>query len=232
MSVNGRMDCLDAKNFLACSQSFCKKAASHIGSSITSELAHSKNVFADAAKSTARELGASSCIWLGTLAAASSWGIINDLIASAIYPDYFTKGYTAQKYRHFSQNSKRFRWIKWAAERVVASGLAIPLIHAARASSLAKLNILNYLRAGSAALMFMGVSSGIAGLFGYVFSKNNQCCKRIVKNVGCTLLPENEHHRCIAATCAHNVGYFANIVAGLSLCGWTIRQRYLLSQSH
>lgn len=211
-----------------------KSLGNAVASGIVNKLVSSGTHLWDAQSGIQRELAVSVTLWLGSLVAASVWGVINDKIAQAFYPEYFEDGYSAQFWREYfvtDDPSKAGRIVryKWLAERVLAGGLSLPVIHAARAGLMPKLNAIDLLAPTCVALGFMGACSGIAGFAGYKRAGWHNFLRDGVDVAELVPLSEENHNRCSAAICAHNIGLFSSAVATIGLCSWVIRQRSLLA---
>src|SRR5215831_16421809 len=104
------------------------------------------------------------------IAAAVFYGIVHDQITARVCLEYFTVFHPPI----FPTNSPTVLGFGWGiiATWWVGTGLAIPLILAARAGSLPTLKAADLLRPIAALLAMMGVTAFTFGLLGYLLARN------------------------------------------------------------
>lgn len=233
-----------AKNALtkgfAASKDACQKAIA----GLSSEAKFIEHVYDRTSGGATRELLACSRLCAASMAASCVSGLIHGQMARHFYPEYYTRGYTAQALRGITQAEVNFdhlpynllRPIKFVGERLLFGGLNfLPIVHVARAGAMPQLSVRNLILPGAVALGAMAGCSWLAGKIGYRLAQSGAITSEGVagfcRNNGIAVdgLPEEDHRRCIAATFASNAGYLSGTAATLGLMGWMLHKRCALA---
>lgn len=233
--ISSRIESIDFDTLASKSKAFGALIGNKMRSALGNELTFCRQASGVIGAGVAREFSAGFPMLAGTFGAAVMLSVGHDLLAREIYPNYFTKGYTAQVYDELGRNLRGGKVQAMAIKRVVdwllGTALYVPLIHAARAGSMPKLDGRDLFIPACAALGFMAGCSALAGLAGYKLEQNHKIGDRLLARLPIDRLPEREHNACIAAICARNIGYLSGPAAMLGLCGWALRKRSLLAGS-
>lgn len=191
-------------------------------------------------KSLLRESVESSKIVAGSIGAACIYGIANDQVSARVCPEYFTEGFNKQNVSYFP-NDGILGWVKkqlqttksptkigliWGviATWWMGAYLSVPVMIASRRGSWPQLTMENLIKPTGVALGFMGASSAIAGLVGYIKAKKGTVGKN-PWDWGADGVPEQAMNRFIADSYAHQVAYASGALAGLGLAAWAVLKR-------
>lgn len=181
----------------------------------------------------------------GSVAAAITYGIANDMITARVCPEYFTEGFHRNALEWMDLNiDTRASLLNPAHVNQIAfwwgpratwwfgRNLSIPVIIAARLGSWPKLgmeDLIKPLAIGLGALLSTGM---IAGGIGYVVAKMNPEFRDEIMQLSqaSSIIDDETKCRYVADTFAHQIGYAGAAVVGVGVIVYTLWERYKRSQ--
>ncbi len=200
----------------------------------------------DLAKGAVNETYQAGKIVTGSIAAAVTYGIANDMITARVCPEYFTEGFhrealrwmdlsieTRQSLLNTANVNQIALWWGVRATWWFGRDLAIPVICAARIGSWPQLGMEDIIKPLAIGLGSLWTAGMVAGGIGYSIAKNNpEFRDEIIRLSGASSIIDNETKcRYVADTFTHQIGYAGGAAVGAGIVGYTLWQRYKKSKA-
>lgn len=204
----------------------------------------------DLAKGAVNETYQAGKILAGSVAAAVTYGIANDMITARVCPEYFTEGFHRNALKWMESRSllssakvesllnpanvnEIALWWGVRATWWFGRNLSIPVICAARIGSWPKLGMEDIIKPLAIGLGSVWTAGMVAGGIGYSVAKNNpEFRDEIIRLSGASSIIDNETKcRYVADTFTHQIGYAGGVAVGAGIVGYTLWQRYKKSKA-
>lgn len=171
---------------------------------------------------------------------AIGYGIANDMVSARVCPEYFSEGFHRKNSYYFGHNFPTnlfpYRWyrdqasptalaLSWGTVASISTGamLAKLLVLACRLGP-NQLGVQDLAKPLGCALAATGITSLLAGIYGYYQAKHDKVDKDEFREIG-QGTPESALNRYIADAYAHQAAYTAGAVSGLAVTGWCVLRR-------
>ena len=161
-------------------------------------------------------------IFLLSIAAAVTYGIVHDQVTARVCVEYFTIGHPSILGGTQDPTLLAFGW-GIIATWWVGAILGVPLAGAARLGGLPKRTAVSLIRPMAVLLAVMGFCALIAGIVGYQLGQAGAVDIYIP-------MPEETIPRFAADAFAHLASYASGFLGGVSLIGWVLFTRWRASK--
>jgi hypothetical protein len=159
-------------------------------------------------------------IWLLSILAAVTYGILHDQVTGHLCVEYFSIAHPMI----LPLSSPTLLALEWGvlATWWVGAFLGILLALAARSGPRAKLSTRDIIRPLVTLLFCMAIGALVAGTAGYFLARAGLLS---LHGWLATAIPAAQHSRFIADWWAHSASYSIGFVGGVALCAWIYRIR-------